>query len=165
MTHEWNQIEPYTDPALEHLGQFLADRLNELTPKSVQHWIVSEMLSYSPGDYPLMQLQCLESGGEALQNCRGSVRYALLNQQVVVGDRQQLGFRFIQRAIAQALRQYEALNDWDAPMILGDLSILKADTRTGPLKAADGSIVGSVTWTEIFFEYTDRADIDAKPYA
>jgi hypothetical protein len=48
-------------------------------------------------------------------------------------------------------------------MILGDLSILKADTRTGPLKAADGSIVGSVTWTEVFFEYTDRADIDHAP--
>jgi hypothetical protein len=159
MTHEWNQIAPYTDPALEHLGQFLADRLNERCPKSVETWIVSELWSYSPADYPLLQLQCLDADGESLQNCRGSVRYALVNQQVVVGDRRQLGFRFVHRSIAQAFREYEALNEWDGPLLLGDLSRLKVE----PLKISEVPSVGMVTWIEIFFEYTDRADIDHAP--
>lgn len=152
------EIRPYTDPALEALGQWISDRISEVVPESIQSWIVSEMPSYRPADYPLLQLQCLEATGEALQNCKGSIRYCLLNQQLQVGDRQQLGFRFMQRAIAQALRQYDQVHDYSGPMILGDLSRLKADVRTGPLKLTDGSVIGLISWVEVFFDYADRAD-------
>lgn len=155
----WQPIEPYTDPALEHLAAFIAERLN-CSGEVVRRWVVSELPSYLPEEYPLLQLQCLSSSGEALQNCKGSIRYCLLNQQMQVGEQQQLGFRWIQRAIAKLLRQYEAHHAFaKGPLALRNLQQLESETRTGPIKGADGTTVGAMTWVEIFFEYGDRADI------
>ena len=154
-------ITPYTDPALEHLAAYIADGLNAKQSGMVRRWVVSEMLSYRVEEYPLLQLQCLEATGEQLQNCSGSIRYCLINQQIQVGNEQQLGFRYATKAIAQLLRKYAWEQDFnDYPCIVKDLKNLKADTRTGPLKAADGGSIAQVTWGEVFFTYGDREEVE-----
>jgi hypothetical protein len=157
----WTPIAPYTDPALDYLAQRIADRLNAQQPEMVRRWIVSEMLSYQVEEYPLLQLHCLSSTGEALERCQGSIRYVLLNDQIQVGEHQQLGFRWVERAIAQALRQFQYESAFgEHPITIAPQSF-RAERRSGVLKLADGGTAAGLTWTEIFFEYGDAADIGA----
>jgi hypothetical protein len=155
----WTPIQPYTDPALEHLAQFIADRLNQLQSDMVRRWIVSEMLSYSVEEYPLLQLHCLAANGEALEHCQGSIRYVLINDQIQVGEQQQLGFRWVQRAIAKILRQFiEQTAFLESPIHIAPQKF-RSEIRSGALKLADGSTATALTWVEIFFEYGDCADL------
>jgi hypothetical protein len=155
----WPAIQPYTDPALEYLAAFLADRLNEECLGMVRRWIVSEMLSYQVEEYPLLQLQCLSAEGESLQNCQGSIRYVLINEQIQTGEHQQLGFRWVQRAIAKALRSAQFQTGYGGSPIDIPPQKFKSEIRTGSLKLADGGTAASLTWVEVFFHYGDSADI------
>lgn len=160
MPTPWGQIEPKTEPALEHLAAFVAAELNALQAESVRRWIVSPMASYRVEEYPLLQAQCLSSTGESLEECQGSIRYCLINEMIRVGDQQQLGFRYMERAIAQALRKHrDRYAGCNAPLRLKDLDKIRAEVRVGDLKGADGTSLGTITWTEIFFNYYDAADI------
>lgn len=155
-----NPITPYTDPALEHLAQYLAEWLNDREPKMVSRWIVSEVASYQPSDYPLLQLQCLSAHGESLEHCKGSIRYCLLNEQIVMGDRQQLGTRYAARMLARAIRQFVEMTDWaESPIKLGQNKLV-AETRSGTLKNADGSNGPTLMWVEILFDYFDCSPIE-----
>lgn len=156
----WAPIQPYTDPALDYLAKYLSDLLNEQCLGMVRRWIVSEMLSYQVEEYPLLQLHCISAEGEALQNCQGSIRYVLINDQIKVGDNQQLGFRWVQRAIAKALRSFQFQTSYGASPIEIPPQRFKSEIRTGALKLADGGTAAQLTWVEIFFSYSDSADLE-----
>lgn len=151
-------IAPYTDPALDHLAKWIADRLNAAHPGMVRRWIVSEMLSYQVEEYPLLQLHCISSDGEALERCQGSIRYVCLNDQIQLGEQQQMGFRWVELAIASALRQFQYETGFGEYPITIAPQKFKAERRSGVLKLADGSAAAGLTWTEVFFEYGDAAD-------
>lgn len=155
----WPPIQPYTDPALEYLAQYIADRLNQASPEMVRCWIVSELPSYQVKEYPLLQLQCLSAEGEALQQCQGSIRYVLINEMIQTGEQQQLGFRWVQRAIAKALREFQFHQGFGSIPIDIPPQKFRSETKAGVLKLADGQSAASLTWVEVFFSYGDFADL------
>lgn len=155
----WTAIAPYTDPALEFLAKEIADRLNARQPDMVRRWIASELSSYRVEEYPILQVQCITAEGEALEMCKGSIRYIRLNEQVHVGEQQQLGFRWTMRAIAKALREIQFESTYcEAPIKIAPQSF-KAEVRSGSLKLADGAIAANLTWVEVWFDYADSADL------
>lgn len=152
-------MEPFSDPALEALGEFVAEALNALYPSMVRRWIASELPSFRIEEYPLLQLQCLEREGETLDRCKGSIRYLLLNTALQVGPRQQSVLPYAGRQIAQAICRFEQINlACSSPCQIVNLPKLRAETRTGPLGLAEGNQV-QLTWIEVFFEYRDHSEI------
>jgi hypothetical protein len=152
-------VEPFSDPALEALGEFLAEALNALYPSMVRRWIASELPSFRIEEYPLLQLQCLEREGENLERCKGSIRYLLPNTQLQVGPHQQSVLPYVARAIARAICRFEQFTLACASpcQIVGTVN-LRAETRTGPLLLAEGNQI-QLTWIEVFFDYRDHSQL------
>jgi hypothetical protein len=149
------QIIPYHDPALETLAEFVANHLAKIQPDCVKRYITSEIPPPVVDEYPLLQLQNLSSAGEDLQNCRGSIRYVDINNNMQAGEHGELGLRWIEKAIAQALRQYQQIQDCEMTLSLGNLQEIKSERRSSPLKSWDGATIATLVWTEIFFDYKD----------
>jgi hypothetical protein len=154
-------ITPYTDPALEYLGEYLANWLNANQPDMVAHWIASEIASPKVGDYPLLQLQCLGGSGEAFEHCKGSIRYITPNQMLRSGDRQQFGYRYQAALLARGLRIFDEQTDWEkSPIKIKRDPDWRWETRGGVMPTIDGGGGQPITWVEVFFDYSDCSPID-----
>jgi hypothetical protein len=140
---------PATDESLEHLAQYLTDKLNTMQPQVIASWHIFDEIPTDPAAYPALILHRTESRGEAFQQCSALLKYMMLNQ---TERRARPGlFRWLELAIAKCLREYEWIED--APIRLRNLPSLRSRYRIG---SAGNALF---PFLEITLEFGDLTDL------
>jgi hypothetical protein len=99
------RVTPHSDAAIEQIALYLKDGLNGLYQGSVANCSAVDQVPSDPSAYPHLCVHRTEAEGEALQVCRGIVRYLMLSP----ADKAELPgqFRTMQLAIVELLRQFD----------------------------------------------------------